>query len=52
MVSDTDLIQTFKNADPAQSDKIENLYQHWIWQLHGDADIGALSIGDLLGGKY
>jgi len=50
MATDNDLIEIFKTADPAQSDKIENLYQHWIWQLHGDADIGALSISDLLGG--
>jgi aminopeptidase N len=51
MANDADLIQTFKNIDPTQSDKIEDLYQHWIWQLHGDADIGALSISDLLGAK-
>jgi hypothetical protein len=51
MATDNDLIQTFKTADPAQSDKIEDLYQHWIWQLHGDADIGALSITDLLGAE-
>lgn len=51
MVTSHDLIQAFKSANPAQSDKIEDLYQHWIWQLHGDEDIGALSIGDLLGGQ-
>lgn len=49
MATDSDLIQIFKNADPAQSGKIDDLYQHWIWQLHGDADIGVLSITDLLG---
>jgi hypothetical protein len=49
MATDDDLIQTFKTADPAQSDQIDDLYQHWVLQLHGDADIGALSISDLLG---
>lgn len=49
MATDNNLIETFKQTDPAQSDKIEDLYQHWIWQLHGDADIGALSFADLLG---
>jgi hypothetical protein len=49
MATDSDLIQTFKAADPTQSGKIEDLYQHWIWQLQGDADIGTLSISDLLG---
>ncbi|MEO6907799.1 MAG: M1 family aminopeptidase [Abditibacteriaceae bacterium] len=43
MATDSHLIQTFKNIDPAQSDKIELLYQHWIWQLDGDDDIGVLS---------
>jgi len=51
MASDADLIQIFKTVDPEQSGKIGNLYQHWIWQLHGDEDIGMLSISDLLGGQ-
>lgn len=50
MATDADLVQTFKNASPAQSQEIEALYQHWIWQLHGDADLGVFSLTGLLGG--
>jgi len=50
MATDADLLQAFSSTDAAQAEAIKALHQHWIQEQHGDADIGTLSFGDLLGG--